>query len=108
MCLFVCLPVCVCVCVCVCLSKSLCCHFGYIRAELNQNPTKKFQIWLGSSVQLWWVQSHTHTLRVVVGTLSKREMPARHSNPKPKIDLQRERERDIEEGVKRKQVRFMV
>ncbi len=97
----------VCMCVClsvhaVCLSESLSCHFGYIRAESNQNPTKKFEIWLGSSVQLWWVLSHTHALRVVVGTLSKREMPARHSNPKPKIDLQSEREREseVEEGEK--------
>lgn len=65
---------------------------------MNQNPTKKFEIWLGSSVQLWWVLSHTHTLRVVVGMLSKREMPARHSSLKPKIDLQNEREREVEEG----------
>lgn len=75
---------------------------------MNQNPTKKFEIWLGSCVQLWWGQSHTHTLGVVVGTLSKRKMPARHSSPKPKIDLQSEREREVEEGEKRKYVRFRV
>ena len=65
---------------------------------MNQNPTKKFEIWLGFSVQLWWVQSHAQTLRDVVGTLSKTEMPARHSSLKPKIDLHSGREREVGKG----------
>lgn len=75
---------------------------------MNQNPTKKFEICLGSSVQLWWVLSHTHALKDAVGTLSKREMPARHSSLKPKIDLYCEREREARGGEERKHDRFRV